>query len=124
MAMYGESEAGLYTNKIKVELAEEFHYLCPAPISTELEHELQVFAATVFRVIGCRDVARVDFRLDETQDSKPYILEVNPLPGLNPGYSDLCIEATAGGWSHERLVNTIVDLACKRQNLPLAVGAR
>jgi D-alanine-D-alanine ligase len=122
--MYDESEAGLYTNKIKVELADNFHYLCPAPISPGLEHQLKVYAATVFRVIGCKDVARVDFRLDENQQNKPYILEVNPLPGLSPGISDLCLEAEVAGWSHERLVNTIVELACKRHNLPLAVGVR
>ncbi len=122
MEMYDDSEAGLYTNKIKVELADDFHYLCPAPIDSKFEKQLRLLAATVFRVIGCKDVARVDFRLDEFQDNKPYILEVNPLPGLNPTYSDLCIEAKAGGWSHERLVNTIVELACKRQNVGVKVA--
>lgn len=120
---YDDSEAGLYTNKMKVELAEDFHYMCPAPTTPELEHELQVYAATVFRVIGCKDVARVDFRLDERQNNKPYILEVNPLPGLHPGYSDLCLEATAAGWSHARLVNTIVEMACKRHNIRTAEPA-
>ena len=120
-AMYGDSEAGLYTNKMKVELADTFHYSCPAPISAEQERLLQVLAATVFRVIGCKDVSRVDFRLDESQDNKPYILEVNPLPGLNPGYSDLCLEAEAAGWSHSRLIMTIVEMACKRHNIPIEV---
>jgi D-alanine-D-alanine ligase len=62
-------------------------------------------------------VARVDFRLDAHDADKPYILEVNPLPGLNPGYSDLCIEATADGWSYEELVNTILDEALERYQL-------
>lgn len=114
---YDESEKGIYTNKIKVELADDFHYLCPAPISPELDHELKILAGAVFRVIGCTDVARVDFRLDERQNNKPYILEVNPLPGLNPGLSDLTIAAKAGGWPYEKVVNTILDLACKRQNV-------
>lgn len=109
---YGESEAGLYTSRIKVELAEEFQYTCPAPIEPELAHQLNLLTAAVFRVVGCYDVARVDFRLDE--EGNPYILEVNPLPGLNPGYSDLCIEAAAAGWSYEQLINTILELACFR----------
>ena len=112
---YDESEGGVYTNRIKVELAETFYYLCPAPLDPPLLHELNLLAAAVFRVIGCKDVARVDFRLDAANDNKPYILEVNPLPGLNPGYSDLCIEAQAAGWSYDRLINTIVDLAYARQ---------
>ena len=58
----------------------------------------------------------MDFRLDE-DTGKPYILEVNPLPGLNPEYSDLCIEARAQGWSYERLLLTIVNLASVRQGL-------
>jgi D-alanine-D-alanine ligase len=62
-------------------------------------------------------VARVDFRLDASDDDRPYILEVNPLPGLNPGYSDLCIEAAADGWSYEELINEILDLAIERYDL-------
>lgn len=111
---YDPSEAGLYTNKMKVEMADDFRYLCPAPIDQAFEHELRLLAAAVFRVTGCRDVARVDFRLDEANGNKPYILEVNPLPGLNPGYSDLCIQAKAAGWAYEDLVNTVLDLAVKR----------
>jgi D-alanine-D-alanine ligase len=114
---YGDSEAGIYTGRIKVELAEDFHYICPADLEPELHKELKLLTAAVFRVTGCHDVARVDFRLDESGGNKPYILEVNPLPGLNPGYSDLCVEATAAGWSYEKLINTIVDLAAKRQKI-------
>jgi D-alanine-D-alanine ligase len=108
---YGESEAGLYTNRMKVELVDDFRYQCPAKIDSDLEYHLKLLAAAVFRVIGCRDVSRVDFRLDEDDGNKPYILEVNPLPGLNPGYSDLCIQANAAGWSYEQLVNAIVSEA-------------
>ncbi len=49
-----------------------------------LAAELNWLTAAVFRVTGCRDVARVDFRLDADDGDKPYILEVNPLPGLYP----------------------------------------
>jgi len=49
-------------------------------------------------------------------------LEVNPLPGLNPGYSDLCIQARASGWTYERLINTIVELAAERQGVPVQVS--
>jgi D-alanine-D-alanine ligase len=117
MAAYPPEEAGIYTSRIKVELAHDFRYLCPAPLSGEIVEELQWLAAAVFRVTGCLDVARVDFRLQASSGNKPYILEVNPLPGLNPGYSDLCVEANAYGWSYEQLINEIVNLAAERYGL-------
>jgi D-alanine-D-alanine ligase len=117
MSRYPAEEAGLYTSRVKVELAHEFHYLCPAPLKPQLLEELNWLTAAVFRITGCLDVARVDFRLDTNEGDKPYILEVNPLPGLNPGYSDLCIEATAAGWSYEQLVNRILDEAVERYGL-------
>ena len=117
MAAYPDEEAGIYTSRIKVELAHEFHYLCPAPLSEALIEDLNWYTAATFRVTGCCDVARVDFRLDASDNDQPYILEVNPLPGLNPGYSDLCLEAEAYGWTYEELVNRILDEAIRRQGL-------
>ncbi len=113
---YDPSEAGLYTNKMKVELANDFHYICPAKLPADQTDYLHRLAGAVFRVMGCLDMARVDFRLDEKDHDRPYILEINPLPGLCPDYSDLPIEAYAAGWSYERLINTIVELAVKRQH--------
>ncbi len=117
MSAYPEEEAGIYTSRIKVDMAHEFHYLCPAPLDEEMVEELNWLAAATFRVMGCRDVARVDFRLDANDDNKPYILEINPLPGLNPDYSDLCIEAAAQGWSYDQLINRILDEAIERYYL-------
>lgn len=119
------TENGIYTNHVKVELAHTFDYACPADLSPALVSQLNLLTAAVFRVTGCLDVARVDFRLDANE--KPYILEVNPLPGLNPVYSDLCIEAKAAGWSYEKLINHIVTLATERYSLlddPIVMGHR
>ena len=63
--------------------------------------------------LGCRDVARVDFRL---RDGIPYFLEVNPLPGLNPESSDLVILAKLAGWSYPQLIQRIVEVALKRHS--------
>jgi D-alanine-D-alanine ligase len=117
MAAYPIEEGGVYTNRIKVELVDDFHYLCPAPLSKAQIEDLNWLTATTFRVMGCLDVARVDFRLDANDGHKPYILEINPLPGLNAGYSDLCIEATADGLSYEALINRILDEALERYQL-------
>jgi len=114
LGQYNEQEAGIYTQHAKVELADQLNYLCPAPLAEEQIEELNWLAAATFRITGCLDVARVDFRLDRTAGDKPYILEINPLPGLSPDVSDLVIEARAAGISHVELVNMILNEAVER----------
>jgi D-alanine-D-alanine ligase len=61
--------------------------VCPAPIEDETRAKLQGLAAAAFRTMGCRDYARVDFRMDTK--GRPFILEVNPNPDIstNAGYA-------------------------------------
>ncbi|MCX6027921.1 MAG: hypothetical protein NT169_01300 [Chloroflexi bacterium] len=114
---YPDSEGGVYTNRMKTEWAHDFHLFCPAPLDLALLERLHWLTAAVFRVTGCVDVARVDFRLDADDGDKPYILEVNPLPGLYPGLSDLVLEADAAGIPYDELINAIFDAACARHGL-------
>ncbi len=117
-AAYGEGHSGVYTNEMKtVSGLDAYRYQCPAPLTDAQTRELQHLAAETFRATDCRDVSRVDFRLDANDNDKPYILEINPLPGLNPGYSDLCLQGLAAGWDHERLVAAIVEAAIIRHGL-------
>jgi D-alanine-D-alanine ligase len=113
---FGESDI-VYSNRLKVDLADQLDYLCPAPLDDEMVDELNWLTAAVFRVTGALDVSRVDFRLDINDNLKPYILEINTLPGLAPGYSDLVIEAAAEGVDHTFLVNMILNTALKRYEL-------
>jgi D-alanine-D-alanine ligase len=69
-------------------------------------------ALNAYEVLGCRDVARVDFRV---RDGVPYFLELNPLPGLNPESSDLVILAEIVGWTYGQLIESILDAAIARQ---------
>ncbi len=112
-----ESSDIVYSNRLKVELADKLNYICPAPLDESKVQELNWYTAAVFRVTGALDVARVDFRLDQNDDWKPYVLEINPLPGLSPGVSDLVIEAAAMGISHAELVNLILNTAMKRYGM-------
>ena len=107
----------VYSNRLKVDLADKLDYLCPAPLEREMVEELNWLTAAVFRVTGALDVSRVDFRLDINDNLKPYILEINPLPGLAPGISDLVVEAAAQGFSHADLVNMILEAALKRYGM-------
>jgi D-alanine-D-alanine ligase len=54
----------------------------------------------------------VDVRLDAA--GVPRFIEVNPLAGLRPLYSDLAIIARLAGLSYADLVGHIVESACLR----------
>lgn len=107
----------VYGNRLKVALADQLNYICPAVLDDDMVDELNWLAAAVFRVTGAQDVARVDFRLNVHEDWKPYILEINPLPGLSPGISDIVIEAAAEGVDHTELVNLILETALRRYGM-------
>lgn len=107
-------ERGIYTSRIKSELYDLPRYLCPASLTSAQAEELGQLAVGAFRALNCLDVARVDFRLDAHDGQKPYILEINPLPGLSPGVSDLVLQAEADGMSHAELINAILNEALKR----------
>ena len=113
---YQETDV-VYSNRLKVDFADQLEYLCPAPLDDEMVDELNWLTAAVFRVTGALDVSRVDFRLNAHEELKPYILEINPLPGLSPGISDLVIEAAAEDIDHAELVNMILDTALARYQL-------
>jgi D-alanine-D-alanine ligase len=87
-------------------------YLCPADIPVSLEVELKELAVAAFEAIGALDVSRIDFRLG--QDGRPYLMEINTLPGLNPVVSDICVMAHAEGVEYTRLINEILILAAER----------
>lgn len=114
---YAEGRSGVYVGRIKSDPGDEYHYSCPALLPTDLSAELRSLAASAFAVTGCRDVARVDFRLDADDGDRPYVLEVNGLPGLCPGYSDLVLAADAAGIAYEELINAIIGHACERHGL-------
>ncbi len=113
---YEETDV-VYGNRLKSEIPDELNYLVPAPLEKDMLDELNWLTAAVFRVTGALDVSRVDFRLDMHDNYKPYILEINPLPGLTPGISDLVMEAGAAGIDHTQLVNRILEAALKRYNM-------
>ncbi|HYG59643.1 MAG TPA: ATP-grasp domain-containing protein [Symbiobacteriaceae bacterium] len=102
----------VYSYQFKKEWDGDEFYLCPAPISHALETVLKQTALNAVRALGCRDVARVDIRLNA--EGEPSVLEVNPLPGLSPGFSDLCRQAEKAGWTYAELVNGILEAAVQR----------
>ena len=87
------------------------HY-CPAPIGDDLAARIRMLALTVHRLVGLRDYSRSDFIV--SKEGRPYILEVNALPGLTPS-SLIPDEAAVLGISYEALIDRLVGYALARR---------
>jgi len=87
-------------------------YLVPAPISKGLATNISLIAEQVFNVLGLRDIARIDFRLDG--DGFPVCLEANSLPGMT-ATSLVPKSAAASGMDFPRLVTAIAEMAYQRK---------
>ncbi len=106
---------GIYSHASKSkEVGEEGApgYICPAEIDPELTRKLQSLTAKAHMAIKAIDVSRTDIRLNAK--GEPVLIEINTLPGLTPGYSDLCLEAAAEGIAYEDIILDILYLGASR----------
>jgi D-alanine-D-alanine ligase len=104
-----------YNYTVKQNWQQMVRYACPAAIDSAVETRLVKDARKIFDRLGCRDFARIDFRLDEA--GCPWFIEINPLPGLAPGYSDYPMLAEANGMAYPTLIQSILRAALKRHAL-------
>lgn len=86
---------------------------CPAKISKRIEKKVVETAIRAFRVMGCRDYARVDMRL--SRQNELYVLEVNPNPDLTES-AGFMRSAEASGLTYEKTLKKIISLAWARGN--------
>jgi len=115
-SVYPPGTEPVYGARLKVDMADLYRCKCPAPLDPAQADEIRALALEAARVTECFDVARVDFRLDRHDNDRPYILEVNGLPGMTP-ISDLTIMAETESWTHADLVNAVVNTAALRHRL-------
>jgi D-alanine-D-alanine ligase len=108
------TEQFVYSLEVKRDFRRQVRYECPPKLPAGELKAIEEAARQAYHVLGCRDVARIDFRL---RDGVPYFLEVNPLPGLNPESSDLVILADLVGWSYAELIGRILQAALSRQTV-------
>jgi D-alanine-D-alanine ligase len=88
---------------------------CPARIEKDLAREIRTVALAAYRVLGCRDWARVDVRCDAA--GRPMVVEANPLPGILPNPKDnSCFPkaARAAGMNYDQLIQNVADIAWRR----------
>ncbi len=90
-------------------------WLCPVALTAELDAAAARMAVTMFHALRCRDMARVDLRVDE--QGRLYFLEINPLPSCDPTGS-LGLLAEYLGVTYAQLVGQVLNAALLRLELP------
>lgn len=84
--------------------------IVPARIPGAVAKKAQALAVDVYKGIGCRGFGRVDMIV---KDGKPYVLEINTIPGLTPA-SLLPKEAAAAGISYPELLDKVIGYALEK----------
>jgi D-alanine-D-alanine ligase len=102
----------IYSLEVKREWEQLVDYECPARLETDTLEEITNSSLKIFKALGCRDFARLDFK--RGFDGVPYFLEINPLAGLNPKSSDLPIMAYKLSWTYQALISTILNASLQR----------
>ena len=102
----------VYSFQHKLEWNDRIRYDVPANVDPSQLERLRSASRAAFMALGCRDVARMDFRMDEK--GRIFFLECNPLPGLTPGWSDLVLIAQGSGIDYRSLIGEILSGAIRR----------
>jgi D-alanine-D-alanine ligase len=102
----------VYSLEVKRDWEAQVEYHVPPRVPAATLRAAEACALAAYRSLGCRDVGRVDVRLDAR--GNPKFLEVNPLPGMNPRTGDLCILSRRSGLPYVELVSAIVASARSR----------
>ena len=98
-------------NKREYQTQVDYHLLDGEPLA----QRARALALAAYGALDCRDLARIDLRCDAAGELQ--FLEVNPLPGLHPTYSDLPILAGKAGTSYTELLGQVVEAAALRWGL-------
>jgi D-alanine-D-alanine ligase len=102
----------VYSLEVKRDYRRRVEYHVPPRLSAQTISSVGETALGAYRALACRDIARVDIRLDE--NGVPSLIEVNPLPGLHPVDGDVPILCGHLGISFVQLIGGIVGEAVAR----------
>jgi D-alanine-D-alanine ligase len=109
IVLNGQAEPDVYSYDNKEHYENRVHYRLVRDKAAQLVAET---ALKAYQGLGCRDAGRVDLRMDA--QGTPNFIEINPLAGLNPKHSDLCIIARKTGMSFQMLIGAVMDSATER----------
>ena len=104
----------VYSFEFKQDWNNKLRYEVPARLDPAQQRALEKAARDCFAALNCRDVSRIDFRMDAK--GRFHFLECNPLPGLTPDWSDLVIIAKAAGMTYRDLIGEILAPAIRRHH--------
>lgn len=99
-----ETKSGFYDYRRKYTPGHT-HYHAPADLPPAVASKAQELARKAYDALGCAGVARVDFRLNPSDEL--FCLEVNTVPGMTES-SLVPMAAKEAGLSYEALVEEIV----------------
>lgn len=102
----------VYSLEVKRDWRRCVAYHVPPRLDAGTVAMIEASAIRAFRLLGCRDFARIDFRLDRS--GTLFFLECNALPGLDPANSDI-VFLSAKVLSYRQLVQGILIEAAKRE---------
>lgn len=106
-------EESIYSYNVKCNYKKYVEYVCPpADLPAGKTEEIKEIALGIHKTLECRDFSRIDFRMSE--DGIVYFIEINPLPGLAPGYSDFPMLAGFCGTGYNELVLSVLKNALAR----------
>ena len=86
---------------------------CPARLPKKVESKAKEIALASFKIMGCRDYARIDMRL--SKNNELFVLEVNPNPDLTDG-AGFMRSAGVAGLSYAQALKKIALLAWERRS--------
>lgn len=105
----------IYSYNVKKNYKKYITYSCPPRLPAETIQRMKEIAAEIYKDMECRDFSRIDFMLSD--DGEIYFIEINPLPGLTPDYSDFPMIANFCGVDYRSLVIGVLNGALKRYGL-------
>lgn len=108
-------ENSIYSYNVKRNFKKYIEYSCPPLLPSETIKKMKEITAEIYNALECRDFSRIDFRLSEA--GQICFIEINPLPGLAPGYSDYPMMAEFCGMDYQTLVLSVLNSALERHGL-------
>jgi D-alanine-D-alanine ligase len=93
-------------------------FQCPATVSRGLARQIEQTVLAAYRVLRCRDWARIDLRCDAR--GVPHVLEVNPLPGVLPDPAmNSCFPkaARAAGLDYGSMIRAVLQAGAARHGI-------